>query len=154
MKGQAYIGTLTKSGDKTTVAYTDCGDFGVTFLRGWREALLKPEAVKTYSQNDSRLENGIRMVADAKYAKAQKRDIQLSMILEGDSESDYLTKLENFYDKVAYNGMFYLKVPCLNKVFKVVYSDCPKFGDYSLKKANFTLKLTEPNPKDRDKITE
>lgn len=150
MTGQAYI----KLQGEDDAKYRDIYDtYGVTLTRGWREALLKPASVKDYTKNDSRLENGVRLVASAKYAKKKERDIQISCILEGSTENDYLSKYESFLTDIAYSGLFFLKVPALNKVFKLVYTDCQKFGDFGLKNGNFTLKFTEPNPADRDNIT-
>lgn len=147
MKGQAFI----KYPDEDDTKYRDLYEiYGVTLTRGWREALLKPAAVKDYSKNDSRLEDGIRIIAKKEYAKKKERDIQLSFILEAESETQYLANYEKFLNDIAYSGMIYLKVPVMNKVFKVVYTDCQKFGDFGLEKGNFTLKLTEPNPADRD----
>lgn len=150
MYNQAFI----KSAENDTEAYTDLGTFNVTLTRGWREALLKPVAVKDYSKNDSRLEHGIRMVAKSKYAKKQERDVQISFLLEGTTEADYLDKYEKFLNKLAYSGEILFKVPVLKRIFKFVYSDCSKYGDFGLKKGNFTLKFTEPNPDDRTVITE
>ena len=147
MKGQAFI----KYQDEDDTKYRDLYEtYGVTLTRGWREALLKPAAVKDYSKNDSRLEDGIRIIAKKEYAKKKERDIQLPFILEAESETQYLANYEKFLNDIAYSGMIYLKVPVMNKVFKLVYTDCQKFGDFGLKKGNFTLKLTEPNPADRN----
>lgn len=149
MKGQAYI---KLSGEEDS-AYVDIyTEYGVTLTRGWREEILKPTAMKSYIQNTSRLEDGIRMVASKNYAKVDSREISLSMILKGSDETDYLTKYENFLNKIAFSGLIYLKIPVMKRIFKVVYSDCSKYGDYGLKIGNFTLKFTEPNPKDRDTI--
>ena len=148
MKNQAFIKLLGEDDTK----YVDLNEFGVTLIRGWREALLTPAPVKSYVSNDSRLEHGISMVATADCAKANQREIDLPMFLEGETEDDYLDKLEKLFDKIAYSGEICMKVPVLKRVFKFVYSQCTKFGDYGLKKGNFTLKLVEPNPKDRLKI--
>lgn len=150
MYNQAYI----KPAQDDAAEYTDLGKFGITLIRGWREALLKPAATKEYTKNDSRLEHGIRMVAKVEYAKKKEREVQISCILEGETESDYLAKYEDFLNAIAYGGMIQLKVPVMNRVFKFVYSDCAKFGDFGLKKGNFTLKFTEPNPDDREAIND
>lgn len=148
MKNQAFIKLLSEDDTK----YVDLNEFGVTLIRGWREALLTPAPVKSYVGNDSRLEHGISMVATADCAKVNQREIDLPMFLEGETEDDYLDKLEKLFNKIAYSGEICMKVPVLKRVFKFVYSQCTKFGDYGLKKGNFTLKLVEPNPKDRLKI--
>ena len=148
MKNQAFIKLVSENND----AYIDISTYGVTLTRGWREALLTPPPVKSFVSNDSRLENGVSVLAAAKYAKKDKRDVSLSFFLEGSTQEDYLDKYEAFLEKIAYNGEFCLKVPCLKRVFKFVYTQCSKYGDYGLKKSNFTLRLTENNPNDREKI--
>lgn len=148
MFNQAFI----KSAENLNAKYIDLGKFGVTLTRGWREALLKPAGVKEYSKNDSRLEDGIRMVAKSAYSKKQERSVQLSFILEGDTEADYLNKYESFLDAIAYRGQILFKVPVLNRIFNLVYTDCSKFGDFGLKCGNFTLTFTEPNPNNREVI--
>lgn len=148
MKNQAYIKLV---GEADTV-YADLDTFGVTLVRGWREALLTPAAVKSYVTNDSRLEHGQSVIATSKYAKIDKRDVSLTFFLEGSTQDDYLSKYETFLQKIAYSGQFCMKVPCLQRVFKLVYSQCSQFGDYGLKKGKFVLKLTEYNPNDREKL--
>lgn len=157
MEGQAKILLADANGEykeSTSNPWHDLGEYGVTLTRGWREALLKPASVKDYTKNDSRLENGIRMVAASKYTKLKEREIQINCIIEGSSESDYLSKYRSFLNAIAYGGMIYLKVPILNRIYKLVYTDCSKFGDFGLKKGNFTLKFTEPDPSDMETITE
>lgn len=149
MYNQAFI----KSAGDTTAKFVDLGKYGVTLIRGWREALLKPASTKDYTKNDSRLEDGIRLVADSKYSKRKERDVQFSCIIEGSSEEDYLDKYETFLNAIAYDGVILFKVPSLKRIFKLVYTDCTKFGDFGLKCGNFTLKFTEPNPVDREVIT-
>lgn len=148
MKGQAFI----KLVDEADTNYVDLDNYGITLVRGWREALLTPASVKDFVTNDNRLSHGVSVLAKPKYTKIDKRDISISFFLEGSNESDYLQKYEDFLNKIAYNGQFCLKVPCLKKVFKLVYSSCSKYGDYGLKKSNFTLKLTEHNPNNREAL--
>ena len=148
MKNDAFI----KLVDEADSAYIDLDTFGITLVRGWREALLTPAPVKSYVTNNSRLEHGQSVIATSKYAKKDKRDVSISFFLEGNSQEDYLKKYESFLDKIAYSGQFCLKVPCLRRVFKLVYSQCSQFGDYGLKKGKFTIKFTESNPNDRIKL--
>lgn len=148
MKNDAFI----KLVDEADSAYVDLDTFGITLVRGWREALLTPAPIKSYVTNNSRLEHGQSVIATAKYARKDKRDVSISFFLEGNSQEDYLKKYESFLDKIAYSGQFCLKVPCLRRVFKLVYSQCSQFGDYGLKKGKFTIKFTESNPNDRIKL--
>ena len=73
MKNQAFIKLLGEDDTK----YVDLNEFGVTLIRGWREALLTPAPVKSYVSNDSRLEHGISMVATAGCTKVNQREICL-----------------------------------------------------------------------------
>lgn len=148
MKNDAFI----KLVDEADSAYVDLDTFGVTLVRGWREALLTPAPVKSYVTNNSRLENGQSVIATSKYAKKDKREVSISFFLEGSSEEDYLQKYEAFLDKIAYSGEFFLKVPRIKRVFKLVYTQCQQFGDFGLKRGKFVLKLTEYNPNDRIKL--
>lgn len=148
MKNDAFI----KLVDEADSAYVDLDKFGITLIRGWREALLTPTPIKSYVTNDSRLEHGQSVVATSKYAKKDKRDVSISFFLEGNTEEDYLQKYEDFLNKIAYSGEFCMKVPRLKRVYKLVYSQCSQFGDYGLKKGKFVLKLTEYNPNDREKL--
>lgn len=150
MKGQAGIRYAESQSTDYTDIYTE---YGVTLIRGWREALLKPAPMKDYTRNDSRLDHGISIIAETKYAMAKEREVQLSCILEGETEDDYISKFESFIDMIAYSGMIYLKVPSLKTIFKLVYTDCSKYGDFGPKKGNFTLKFIEPNPMDRISLT-
>lgn len=154
MKGQALLGLEQTIAGEVVVTYKDLGEYGITLIRGWREALLKPASTKDLTSNDSRLEDGTRYVASSAYIKKKERDVQISLLLEGDSESDYLKKYQAFLNAIAYSGMFFLKVPCMGLIFKLIYTDCSKYGDFGLKTGNFTMKFTEPNPSDRETFTE
>lgn len=148
MKNDAYIKLIGEADD----AYVDLDAFGITLVRGWREALLTPAPVKSYVTNSSRLEDGERIIALPENAKRDKRDVSITFFLEGKTQADYLSKYESFLNKIAYSGQFCLKVPVLNRIFKLVYSQCSQFGDYGLKRGKFTIKLTESNPSDRETI--
>lgn len=144
MKGQAYITNELKE-----IKDKDLGDYGITLIRGWREALKGVLTPKSYVSNESRLENGKRItIPTLDSVRYKSRDVSIQMLLEGTTADDYLDKLDSFQDVLA--GAIKLRVPCLkNRVYTLVYSDCSKYGDYGDKRGIFTLKFTEPNPTDR-----
>lgn len=78
MKNDAFI----KLVDEADSAYVDLDTFGITLVRGWREALLTPAPVKSYVTNDSRLEHGQSVIATSKYAKKDKREVSISFSLK------------------------------------------------------------------------
>lgn len=148
MKNQAFIKLVSEE----DASYVDLDNYGITLVKGWREALLTPAPVKSFVTNDNRLEHGQSIIATSDYVKLDKRDVSISFFLEGSTQDDYLSKYESFLQKIAYSGQICLKAPCLKRVFKLVYSQCSQFGDYGLKKGKFTVKFTEYNPNDRTKL--
>jgi len=149
MKGQAYL-----TNELMGISNNDLGNYGITLIRGWREALKKILTPKDYITNSSRLEDGERITIPTKdVIRYKSQNISIQFMLEGSSASDYLDKLDSFQEAIA--GVIKLRVPCLqNRVITLVYSDCSKYGDYGDKKGIFTLKFIEPNPKKRPVATE
>ena len=146
MKNQAFI-----KGYNDTQS-VDIDSFGVTLVRGWREALLTPPPVKSYISNSNRKQDGINALTAPEFCKKDKRDVELPFYIEGSNEEEYLSNLSDFFEKIAYSGEISLKVPQLRTVYKLVYTSCSKFGDYGLKRGTFTLKMTENNPGNRENI--
>ena len=140
MKGQAYI----NGKDIFT-------EFGAVLRRGAYEALLLPAPTKPNISNQSRKQNGERVICikgeDGKVF-SQKREFQLQIFIQGRDTDDYLRKYESFIDEIR-TGVFDFIVPRLRKQFRLVYINCPKYGDYGLKCGNFALRLEEPNPENR-----
>ena len=137
MKGQAYI-----NGKDVWVTW------GVTLYSGAYEALLTPAPMKDYIISSSRLEHGKRIIADSSNAKTDSRDVSFSVFIEGESSDDYLSKYEDFINELC-SGMIELQVPKLKRTYKLVYTNCSKYGNYGTKKGKFTLKFMEANTKDR-----
>lgn len=127
-------------------------EYGVRLLRGAYEALLTPTGMKDYVTNESRLAHGTEYAAHARYAKQKERKVGLSVVLEAVDYDHYLAQYEAFMELLT-SGMVWLKVTRLNRVFKLVYTECSKFSFGEYRKATFTLEFVEPNPTDRPAIT-
>lgn len=123
--------------------------YGAQLIRGAYEALLMPAPSKQYINSESRNQHGTRMIANSDTARLQSRELTLSVLIAGTSQSDYLTKFRSFIDAIT-QGEFRLKVTALGTTFHLVYSSCTKYGHYGMKKGIFALRLVEPNPKDRE----
>lgn len=132
-------------------SYSDlCTTYGVMLCRGAYEALLTPFGMKDYVTNQSRLEHGTRYAA-TQYNKKAERDVGFPVVLTGSDMDDYLAKYEAFLSLLA-SGMVYLKIPRLNRIYKLVYTKCGNFKFDSDRKATFTIEFKEPNPEDRPQI--
>lgn len=141
MKGQAYI-----NGKDIWLTW------GAMLAKGTYERLLKPAPMKEYISNDSRLQHGSRIVANAELAKTEQRELQIHFYLEGASEEDYLLKYESFVSELE-KGYIELEVKRLKTIYKLVYTDCASYGNYGNKMGKFTVKFIEPNTKNRTAIS-
>ena len=123
--------------------------WGVNMGEGFLDAIDAPLQMKSYIQDESRLEDGVRI--DISNPKVASRDVTLGFTIMGSSESDYRSKKAAFQAELQ-KGAFTVKVPALSSdTFKMVYTG--KSISYGLSKrrdfGHFTMKCTEPNPKDR-----
>ena len=124
--------------------------WGVNMGEGFLDAMDAPLSMKDYIQDESRLEDGVRI--DTSSPKVASRDITLGFTIMGSSESDYRSKKAAFQAELQ-KGTFTVKVPALSSgTFKLVYTG--KSISYGLSKrrdfGHFTMKCTEPNPADRE----
>lgn len=145
MKNSAFIRLADETDDKYVDIYET---YGVSFLKGSYLTFLKKSASKGFVENDSRLEHGVQMVTNPDYAKYSKRTVSVSLLMEASSASQFSSRFEAFQDKIM-QGLFYLKIPSICRVFKLVYSDLKIKQEYRRNFATFTLEMTEPNPQDR-----
>lgn len=141
MKGQAFIN------DKDIWL-----TWKASLCKGTYEQLLKPAPMKEYIVNNSRAEHGVRIVANKTNSKIDSRSFSINLYIEGRTQEEYISNVESFMDEIS-SGLFSFKVPQLNKVYKLVYTDCSNYGDYGLRKGKFVIKLSEPNVKDRTVIS-
>lgn len=149
MKNSAFI----KLPDDEDTQYVDIyTEYGVSFLKGAYLTLLNKSASKGYVENDSRLQHGVQLVAKPKYAKYQKRTVTVGLLLEAATASEFSDRFEAFTSKIS-QGIFYLKIPSKNRIFKLVYNDIKIKQQFRGNRATFTLEITEPNPQDRLSIT-
>lgn len=145
MKGSAFIKLQTEEDS----SYEDIFSmYGVSFFKGSYLKLLNTSKAKEYVKNESRLEHGTRYLASPQYAKRGEKEISLDILLEADSMTDFVSKYESFTDRIS-SGLFFLKIPTYHRIYKLVYSDITTKQEFRGGKATFTLRLIEPNPKDR-----
>ena len=123
--------------------------WGVNMGDGFLDALDAPLEMKEYIEDESRLEDGKRIITDN--PKIASREVTLGFTIAGISESDYRTKKKAFQSELQ-KGEFTINVPVLGaEVYKMVYTG--KSVSYGMNIArtfgHFTMKATEPNPSDR-----
>ena len=124
--------------------------WGVNMGEGFLDAIDAPLPMKEYVEDESRLEDGIRI--DTGNPKVDSREITLGFTIMGSSETDYRSKKAAFQTELQ-KGAFTIRIPTLGtQKYKMVYTG--KSISYGLSKrrdfGHFTMKCTEPNPADRE----
>ena len=105
--------------------------WGVNMAEGFLDTIDAPLPMKEYIEDESRLEDGIRI--DTSNPKVDSREITLGFTITGNSETDYRSKKSAFQSELQ-KGM---------KSISYGLSRDRRFG-------HFTMKCTEPNPADRE----
>ena len=123
--------------------------WGVNMGDGFIDTLDAPLLMKEYIENESRLEDGKRVLTAN--VKKDSREITLSFTITGTSESDYRAKKKAFETEL-YKGSLAISVPKVSTdVYHLIYTG--KNVSYGLSLArcfgNFSAKFEEPNPSDR-----
>lgn len=124
--------------------------WGVNMGDGFLDAIDAPLTMKDYIEDESRLEDGIRI--DTSDPKVSSREITLGFTITGASKSDYRSKKSEFLKELQ-KGTFTINVPALgSQVYKMVYTGKSiSYGmNISRTFGHFTMKATEPNPADRE----
>lgn len=137
MKGQAYIN------DKDIWE-----TWRMILWKGTYEALLTPVPAKEVISNETSLSNGQIVSIPSTGIVQDKREVSFSVFIDGLSVDDYLARLKSFTEELN-KGTLTLKVPRLGAVYRFVYKDCQKYGDFGVKRGKFTLRFIEPNPANR-----
>lgn len=123
--------------------------WGIVFDSSSVSALMTPPAMKDYVENSSRLEDGKQVLIDN--PKVESRDITLTFSLIAKNEDEFFERYNSFCAELQ-KGSINIEISTLiDVVFKCVYKSCSQFTQYNNRLAKFSLKLEEPNPKDRSK---
>lgn len=125
-------------------AYTE---YGMSLEDGAISALLTPPPLKEFVENESRIENGKKIIVG--YPVYDARDISLAFHIVAPTKEAFFTKYQALC-AVLQKGIVKIKTKYqADTVYKFVYNSCTQFSQYSFGIAKFTLKLTEANPADR-----
>lgn len=117
--------------------------WGAGLMSGTIEALLTPASMKEYIKNESRLENGSRIITTS--AKVASRELSLPFLIEGNGKADFIEKYSSFVNEL-YKGNIALYIPGLKKTFTLTYLSCGKYGSYGDCRAKLMVKFIEAVP--------
>lgn len=124
------------------------GVWGIVLDSTALSVLMTPPPLKDLIENKSRLEHGKRVIINN--PKVDERVISLKFNLRANTEVDFFSKYESFCRELA-KGNLRIHTKFQPDVFyNMVYQSCTQFTQYSRGRASFILKLSEPNPGNRE----
>jgi hypothetical protein len=118
-------------------------------LKGTYNILQGNLETKEVISNESRLENGVRLVINSDSIKVQKREFSLTFLLEGSTYSEIQANTDLMLG-VLRSGMINFEARRIGQTFKLLFRKVEEITDY--RRENFRtikIKFLEPNPTDR-----
>lgn len=123
------------------------GQWKVAMGNGFIENLLVPAGNKEFIENESRLEDGKRVITTN--PKVASRDVTLTFNIHGDSTSEYLSNYAAFV-AILQAGAVKIRVPAINMTFYLIYKKSNSFNiGRTRMDSSLAVKFEEPNPTDR-----
>lgn len=122
--------------------------WGISFTSSSLSALMTPAPKKAFISNKSRNSDGKRVVAVN--PRQDERQLTLEFNLTAHDEHEFFNRYEQFCHQLD-TGMLFISTKYQpGVVYKTEYESCTQFTQFVRQMARFSLKLTEPNPKDRN----
>lgn len=122
-------------------------EWGILTTGNTLSSLLAPASLKDRVTNESRLEHGSR--TDNSNPKVTARELNLEIQMIADNEAQFYTRHESFCAELEKGtiDMYLSDRPTV--VYHFIYNSCSQYTQFRRGMATLSLKLTEPNPKDR-----
>lgn len=123
-------------------------EWGISMDASSLSALMTPAPNKELIENKSRLEHGKRVVTSN--PKKDERDLTLTINLTARNETQFFERYTRFCEELE-TGVLNISTryqPGI--VYRTIYLSCVQFTQFMRGIASFSLKLNEPNPKDRN----
>ena len=123
------------------------GTYRVAMGEGFIQTLLTPAGNKDFIENESRLENGKRVVFNN--PKVASRDLTLTFNIHGDTQEEYMLNYKAFV-AVLQQGKVVLRVLDLDMTFTLVHKRSSSFAlDRNRLNSRISVKFEEPDPTSR-----
>lgn len=140
--GQLFIKSASDTEYKD--AYTV---YGISFDSSALSTLMTPSPMKEYVTSKSRLRHGTTY-ADTN-PKVNEREMSLTFNISASTEDEFIGKYWKFCALLEKGSLDIKHSALKDKVFHLKYKDCSQFTEYYLGIANFTLRVVEHNPMNR-----
>lgn len=125
--------------------------WGVTLSDSAINALRTPAPMKENVSNKSRLENGKRVIYGSDTARVDERDLTLAIYIRASDQAQFDSRFESFIEELQKGRIEIEIAERSNIVYRCDYLSASQFSQFNGRLGKLTLKLNEPNPKDREK---
>lgn len=124
------------------------GTWRVAMGDGFIERLLAPAGTKDFVENESRIENGKRVIFNN--PKVASREVTLTFNMHGDTSDEYLSNYKAFVS-ILQSGKVTIRVPAIGMTFTMVYKKSTSFAiGRSRMNSKLSVKFDEPDPTNRE----
>lgn len=135
-----------------TINGTNISSLGVSLEKGSYAALLTPAPLKDFVENNDPTKDGTEVLTQKKdgtpLARIAERDVTLTFLIVGDSQSDFMAKYAQFVG-ILQSGNISLYIADLGRTFSLIYRSSTQYDNYRLKACKLAVKFREPNPANR-----
>lgn len=122
--------------------------YGMSLDQSGLSTLMTPASNKEYIKNTSRTEHGSRITPSS--PKKSERSVTLSFNLTAKDEEQFMSRYAKICEEILDGGYIEMKTSFQKDVvYKMFYESCTQFSQFRQAIGKFSLKLNEPNPKDR-----
>lgn len=122
-------------------------EWGISMDDTSLSALMTPAPNKELIENKSRLDHGKRIVNTN--PKLDERTLTLQINLTAKDEAQFFARYALFCEELE-TGVLNIRTKYQpNVTYKTIYLSCSQFSQFMRGIGKFSLKLNEPNPKDR-----
>ncbi len=133
------------SSNCTINSYDALSKWGVILEKDSLATLMTPPPLKEVLENDIPTDDGVILYDNA---KVDKRRITITFILVAKTQSEALTKFNQFQAEL-FAGRFTLKVPSINMKFRLLYQSCATYRPWFDGVSKLVLNVVEPDPTNR-----
>lgn len=124
-------------------------EWGVSMDTSSLSALMTPAPNKGLPENKSRLEHGKKVIIDASLNKIDERQFTLTINLTARNEADFFDRYNSFCQELHKGKLDINTKYQPGVIYRTIYKSCNQFSQFMRGIAHFSLRLEEPNPKDR-----
>lgn len=122
-------------------------EWGILTTQNTLSALLAPCAMKERPTFSSRLEHGTRI--DNSDPKVAERSLNLEIQMTANSPEQFYERHAAFCEELEKGDIELYTTDSPDVIYHFLYDSCNQYSQFCRGIATLSLKVTEPNPKDR-----